>query len=105
MESTRKSLTNYDSKQIEDSLVSPSIVHLGGGGKPWNEYFGGIYRKWYWDYRLDTPWPAKPNWKFRLKYKYRIIYSFARFIGFVKHVISSSSMQTYITAISFHEEK
>ena len=105
MESTRKSLTNYDSKQIEDSLVSPSIVHLGGGGKPWNEYFGGIYRKLYWDYRLDTPWPAKPNWKRRLKNKYRIVNSFARFIGFVKRVTSPSPKNASIVETSFLNER
>lgn len=102
MESTRKCLTNYDFKQIEDSLQSPLIVHLAGGVKPWNENCGGIYRKMYWDYRLDTPWPAKPNWKCRLKNKYSIVNILAKSIGFVKRIISPSHS---IVEISFLHEK
>lgn len=69
----RRYISNYDSSLLQEAELNPCIVHLGGAAKPWNEQFGGLYRKMYWDYRLDTPWPARPHWKRRLKNKYKIV--------------------------------
>lgn len=50
-------ITNYSSEQFEEAKEKPIIVHMPGAAKPWNKSFGGEYRRMYWKYRIDTPWP------------------------------------------------
>ena len=92
---------NYDSTSLQEAKEHPCIVHLAGGGKPWNEQMGGIYRKLYWEYRLDTPWPAKPNWKRSLKNKYPIIDCIAKMIYWLKKTLWIKKNYQIDKAISF----
>jgi lipopolysaccharide biosynthesis glycosyltransferase len=92
---------NYDSASLQEAKDNPYIVHLTGLGKPWNEQMGGVYRKLYWEYRLDTPWPAKPNWKRCLKNKYIVVERLARAIFWLKKTFGAKKNYQTDKAISF----
>lgn len=100
----RKTISNYDSELLEEAEKSPCIVHLGGSAKPWNENYGGSYRKLYWNYRLNTPWPARPHWKRRLKNKFYIINLIAKFLYVLKKLLKPNK-DHYLVSTSFLDEK
>lgn len=50
-------MLNYTSSELKEAIENPIIVHMPGASKPWNKNLGGKYRRQYWDFRLDTPWP------------------------------------------------
>ena len=100
----RKCISNYPLDLLREAEEAPCIVHLGGGAKPWNENLGGPYRKMYWEYRLASPWPAKPHWKRRLKNKYRIVNSLAKSIGWLKSHLNPKKVQPIVSA-SFLDDK
>ncbi len=52
-------MSNYSSEEFREAFLAPKIVHMPGIYKPWNKRLGGPYRKIYWEYRMDTPWPEK----------------------------------------------
>lgn len=90
MDNLQKCLTDYPSELLIEVEEHPCIIHMAGSAKPWNTNCDGRYRMLYWEYRMDTPWPSKPNWKYRLKNKYKTVYYAARLLYWMKRPFKKS---------------
>lgn len=49
--------TNYSSADLEEAVCNPAIIHIAGSIKPWMYRCSSKYKKLYYKYRKNTPWP------------------------------------------------